>query len=178
MLERYSFPVRFEDADMRAAVNAFTWRALVAEHPWRMGAPLVLIALCCGGLAYIGEGEDAAMLFFGCFILLGLFVAGGWRMHQRMMHEKVEKARGHLCTARLSDEGVVIDAGGQGEGQGAGLRGEAPLLPWKSIKAIWPGERVWLLIVATNHFVALPIARAPREALEFMQTRVGGLGMP
>lgn len=161
MSERFSFPIRFEDADMHAAVNAFALRALFFEKPIAAALPLALIALSCAGLAYAGDGEDAVLLFFGVLALLAIFVFGGWRMQQRMMREKVEKARGHLSSARLLDEGVVIDAGGA-----------APLLPWKQIKAIWPGERVWLLIVATNHFIALPIERAPAEALDFLSSQV------
>lgn len=162
MSERFSFPVRFENADMRAAVNAFTWRTLFHDRPLRTAAPLALIALSAAGLAFLGEGEDAAMLFIGALALLAILVGGGWRMQQRIMREKVEKARDHISSARLSDEGVVIDAGGQ-----------APLLPWKSIKAIWPTERVWLLVTATNHFIALPVERAPKEALQFMQAQIG-----
>jgi hypothetical protein len=161
MPERFSFPIRYEDADMRAAVNAFTLRALFLERPLLTAAPLALVALSCAGLAYSGDGEDAAMLFIGAVALLAIMAGAGWRMQQRMMREKVEKARGHLSSARLFDEGVVIDAGGA-----------APLLPWKQIKAIWPGERVWLLIVATNHFIALPIERAPAEALDFLSSQV------
>ncbi len=162
MSERYSFPIRFEDAEMRAAVNAFTFRALFLEQPLRTALPLALIAISCAGLAYAGDGEDALLLLTGALALLAIFVYGGWRMQQRLMSERVERARGHLSSARLFDEGVVIDAGAA-----------APLLPWKSIKSIWPGERVWLLIVATNHFIALPIERAPREALDFLCAQVG-----
>ncbi|WP_424361561.1 YcxB family protein [Methylocystis parvus] len=161
MRERFSFPIRYEDADMRAAVNAFVWRALFRDKPLRALLPLALIALSCAGLAVAGDGEDAMMLFIGATALLAIFVAGGWRMQQRMMREKVERARGHLSSATLFDEGVVIDAGGA-----------APLLPWKSIAAVWPGERVWLLITATNHFVALPVERASKEALDFLTTKV------
>lgn len=82
-------------------------------------------------------------------------------MHQRVMREKVLAARGHISSARLLDEGVIIEAGGA-----------APLLEWKSIKAVWPAGPVLLLIVATNHFIALPIDRAPKEALDFLMAHV------
>jgi len=157
MAERFSFPIRYDDADMRAVVDAFVFRALFLEKPLGALVPAALLALSCAGLANSGDSEDALLLLFGALALLAIFVAGGWRMQQRMMREKVERARGHLSSARLFDEGVSIDAGGA-----------SPLLPWKSIKAVWPGERVWLLIVATNHFIALPVERAPKEALDFL----------
>jgi hypothetical protein len=165
MSERFSFPIRFEDADMRSAVDFFVWRALFLEKPLRTVLPLGLIALSCAGLAFAGDVEDALLLFFGATALLAIFIASGWRMQQRMMHEKVERARGHLSSVRLYDEGIVVDAGGA-----------SPLLPWKSIRAVWPGERVWLLIVATNYFVALPVNRAPKEALDFLSAHVQDAG--
>lgn len=161
MAERFSFPIRYDDADMRAVVDAFAIRALFREKPLGTFLPLALIALSCAGLAYAGDGEDAALLFIGALALLAIFVFGGWRMHRRRMGESVERARGYLSSARLFDEGVEIDAGGA-----------APLLPWKQIRAVWPGERVWLLITVTNHFIALPVERAPREALEFLSAKV------
>lgn len=165
MAERYAFPVRYEPAAMRAAVNAFVLRALFTQKPALALAPLALIALSSAMLAYGGDGEDAALLFFGALALLAIFVGGGWRMHQRRMREKVAAARGNFSSARLYDEGIVIDAGAQASG-------EAPLLPWKAIKAVWPAGEVLRLIVAANHFVALPIDRAPREAVEFLMGRV------
>jgi hypothetical protein len=161
MRERFSFPIRFEDADMRAAVDSFVWRKLFLDKPLRTALPLALIALSCAGLAFAGDVEDALLLFVGATALLAIFVAGGWRMQHRMMHEKIEKTRGHLSSARLYDEGIVVDAGGA-----------SPLLPWQSIKAVWPGESVWLLLVATNYFIPLPVKGAPKEALEFLSAHV------
>jgi hypothetical protein len=165
MPERFVFPVRYEPAAMRAAVNAFTLRALVSEKPALAAAPLALIALSCAMLAYSGDGEDAALLFLGALAVLAIFVGGGWRMHQRAMREKIAAARGHISSARLFDDGIVIDAGGQ-------VPGGAPLLEWKSVKAVWPAGPVLLLILASRRFVALPIDRAPREAVEFLMARV------
>jgi hypothetical protein len=165
MAERFVFPLRFEESEMREAVNAFTRRALLAEQPLKTLAPAALILFACVMLALSSEEENAALLLIGALAVLGGGVYGGWRMHQRAMREKVERARGYFSTARLLDEGVVIDAGAQ--------PGEAPLLPWKSIKAVWPAPDALLLIVATNHFIALPTARAPKEALEFLMGKVG-----
>lgn len=165
MAERFVFPLRFEENEMREAVNAFTKRALLTEQPLKTLAPAALIFLACIMLALSGEEENAALLLIGALALFGSVVYGGWRMHQRAMRQKVERARGHFSTARLLDEGVVIDAGAQ--------PGKAPLLPWKSIKAVWPAPNALLLIVATNHFIALPTARAPKEALEFLRAHVG-----
>jgi hypothetical protein len=162
MNERYCFPLRYDDAEMKAAIRAFMSRALFKESPTHTFVPLAILALSVGVLVYLGEGDIAAMLAALALFALGSFVSAGWRMHWRTMREKIEAAKGKYSFARLYDEGIVVEAGGP-----------APLLEWKAIQAIWPAGDAWLLILATNRFVALPVARAPKEALEFLRGKVG-----
>ena len=163
MSERYVFPLRYDDAEMKRAVNAFVLRSLFKESAARTFIPLALIALSLVMLGVSGEGQIASLLVALVVFVLGVWVSGGWRRLQREMREKLGAARGKFCFARLSDEGIVIEAGGP-----------APLLEWKAIKAIWPAGPTLLLVLATNHFVALPIAGAPKEALAFLQAQVAG----
>jgi len=163
MSERYVFPLRYDEDDMKRAVDAFVWRALFEENAVRTLAPLALIGFSLVMLGVSGEGEIAALLLALAVFVLFVFFSGGWRRLRRDMREKTAAAQGKFCFARLFDEGIVIEAGGP-----------APLLEWKAIKAAWPAGSTLLLIVATNNFVALPIARAPKEALEFLQAQVAG----
>lgn len=163
MSERYVFPLRYDETDMKRAVDAFVWRALFKENAVRTLIPLALIALSLVMLGVSGEGEIAVLLFALVAFVLFVFFSGGWRRLRRDICEKTAAAQGKFCFARLHDEGIVIEAGGP-----------APLLEWKAIKAAWPAGSTLLLIVATNNFVALPIARAPKEALEFLQARLAG----
>jgi hypothetical protein len=164
MSERYTFPLRYEENELKRAVDAFVWRALFKENAARTLLPLGLVALSLAMLGLSGEGEMAALLLALALFVLFVFFAGGWRRLRRQMREKIGASQGKFCFARLFDEGIVIEAGGP-----------APLLEWKAIKAVWPAGPTLLLIVATNNFIALPIARAPKEALEFLQAQVSGV---
>jgi len=163
MSERYAFPLRYDEKEMKRAVNAFVWCALFKENAARTLAPLALIALSLVMLGLSGEGEIASLLLALSLFTLFVFFCGGWRRLRREMREKIGASQGKFCFARLFDEGIVVETGGP-----------APLLEWKAIKAVWPAGPTLLLIVATNNFVALPIARAPKEALEFLQAQVAG----
>ncbi|MFY9657792.1 MAG: hypothetical protein WAK01_14635 [Methylocystis sp.] len=163
MSERYVFPLRYDESEMKRAVDAFVWRALFEENAARTLVPLGLIALSLVMLGVSGEGEIASLLMALTAFVLFVFFSGGWRRLRRGMREKTAAAQGQFCFARLLDEGIVIEAGGP-----------APLLEWKAITAAWPAGPTLLLIVATNNFIALPIARAPKEALEFLQARLAG----
>ena len=161
MTERYVFPLRYDEKLVRSAVNGFVTRALFRENAARTFVPLALIIVSCAMLFFSGEEEIGVGLFLALFAILAIFVASGWRMHLRMMRDKVEAMRGRWPMARLRDDGLIIDG-----------PGPASLLEWPQIKAIWPIEGAWLLILATNHFVTLPLASAPQEALDFLRAHV------
>ncbi len=163
MSERFVFPLRYDDLEMKRAVNAFILRALFKESAARTFVPLALIALSIVMLGLSGEGQIASLLLALAIFVLGVWVSGGWRRLQRGMREKLNAARGKFCFARLFDEGLVIEAGGP-----------APMIEWKAIKAVWPAGSTLLLVLATNHFIALPVAGAPKEALDFLQAQVAG----
>jgi hypothetical protein len=161
MTERYLFPVRYDDKIMRSAVNGFVTRALFRENAALTFAPLMLIVFSCIMLFFSGEAELAVELFLALAAILAVFVASGWRMHMRTTREKVAAMKGRWPMVRIRDDGLVIDG-----------PGPASLLEWAQIKAIWPIEGAWLLILATNHFVTLPLASAPLEALDFLRSRI------
>ncbi|MFO1126261.1 MAG: YcxB family protein [Methylocystis sp.] len=161
MTERYVFPLRYDEKLIRTAVTGFVTRALLRENAARTFIPLALIVLSCAMLFFSGEEEIGVGLFLAVFAILAIFVTSGWRMHLRTMREKVEAMRGRWPMARLRDDGVIIDG-----------PGPISLLEWRQIKAIWPIEGAWLLILTMNHFVTLPLANAPQEALDFLRAHV------
>jgi hypothetical protein len=161
MTERYAFPVRYDENLIRTAATGFVTRALLRESPLKTYLPLALILVACVALAVMGDAETGVELLVALLVILGIFVLSGWRMHLRMLREKLEAMKGRWPMARLRDDGILIDG-----------PGPASLLEWPAIKEVWRLEGVWLLILATNHFVALPLAGAPKEALAFLEARV------
>jgi len=163
MTERFVFPIRYDEALMRRAVTGFMTRSLLGEQAIKTILPLGLIILSCVALYASGDAELGAELFVAATAIPAGLVFAGWRMHWRIMREKMDAMRGRFVTARLSDEGIVIDGPGQ-----------ATRLDWPAVKAIWRFDGVWLLIAATNHFIALPLAGAPPAALDFLEAHVRG----
>ena len=129
MTERYVFPLRYDEKLIYSAVRGFVMRALFRENAMRTFVPLALIAFSCTMLYYSREEELGIELFLALSAILAIFVASGWRMHVRMLREKIEAVRGRWPMARLRDDGIIIDG-----------RGSASLLEWPEIKAIWPVE--------------------------------------
>jgi hypothetical protein len=167
MHELYAFPLRYDEKLVQSSVQGFMMRAMFREKAALTFAPLALIAISCAMLFISGDSELAVELFLFCLAVLTILVASGWRMHLRLMREKVAAMRGRWPMARLYDDGLRIDG-----------PGPASLLEWPRIKAIWPVEGAWLLILDTSHFIALPLAAAPREALDFLQAHVNRPSAP
>jgi hypothetical protein len=161
MQERYSFPLRYDENFARACAWGFVARALFFENAALTLAPLAAIAFSCAMLFLSGDGELAVEILLVSLLVLAIFLASGWRMHLRMLRSKAAAMKGKWPMARLYDDGLSLDG-----------PGENALLEWSRIKAIWPVASAWLLIVDTNHFIALPLAGAPREALDFLRARV------
>jgi hypothetical protein len=161
MNERFIFPLRYEENLVQASVRGFMIRALFRENAARTFTPLALIAFSCAMLFFSGDEELAIELLVALLVILAIFVASGWRMHLRMLRERVKRMEGRWPMARLYDGGLSIDGPGQ-----------ESLLEWPRIKAIWTVEGAWLLILDTNHFVPLPVAGAPKEALDFLRAHV------
>lgn len=167
MSERYAFPLRYDEKLVQSAVRGFVMRALFRENALRSFAPLALLAICCAMLFVSGEQELSIELFLFSLAVLAILVASGWRMHLRLMRDRVEAMKGRWPMARLCDDGVRIDG-----------PGPVPLLEWARIKAVWPVEGAWLLILDTSHFIALPLAAAPKEALDFLKAHVAAARDP
>lgn len=161
MQERYSFPLRYDENFVRACAWGFMARALFRENAALTLAPLAVIAFSCTMLFLSGDRELAIEILLVSLLVLAIFLASGWRMHLRMLRSKVAAMKGRWPMARLYDDGLSLDG-----------PGEDSMLEWSRIKAIWPVARAWLLILDTNHFIALPLAGAPREALDFLQSHV------
>ena len=79
MSERYVFPLRYDENELKRAVDAFAWRALFKEGAARTLVPLGLIALSLVMLGLSGEGEIASLLLALSLFVLFVFFSGGWR---------------------------------------------------------------------------------------------------
>lgn len=156
----YAFNVAYDEQILRRAVSGFVTGAVFRENALLTFLPLALILFACGALYYAGDGELGVELLIAVLVMLGIFLFAGWRMHMRRLRAGLTSGGRHPLV-RLREEGLVIEA-----------RSAAPLIEWPRIREIRTFEDVWLLILATNHFIVLPVRGAPPEALSFLQQRV------
>ncbi len=94
MSERYVFPLRYDDKEMKRAVNAFVLHSLFKESAARTFVPLALIWVSVVMLGLSGEGQIASLLLALALFVLFVFVSGGWRRLRREMREKIAAAQG------------------------------------------------------------------------------------
>lgn len=167
MNERYVIPLRYDERLIQSAASGYVARALFRENALLTFAPLGMILLSCFMIYSSGDTETAIELLVVSLVILSIFLASGWRMHLRMLREKMHATRGRWPMARLFDEGISIEGSAQ-----------AGLLPWAGITKIWPIHNAWLLLTGANHYIVLPIGDASGEALEFLRGKVADARTP
>ena len=159
--DRYAFNIAYDEKTLRRAVSGFVTGAVFRENAVLTFAPLALILLACGALYFSGDAELGVELFIVATVILAIFIFAGWRMHLRQLRARLAAGGGRHPLVRLREEGLVIESGPA-----------TPLIEWPRIREIRTLEDVWLLILATNHFIVLPVRGAPREALSFLEEKV------
>jgi len=167
MNERYVIPLRYDESLIQSAATGYVVRALFRENAVLTFAPLAMILFSCFMIYSSGDSETAIELLVASLVILAVFLASGWRMHLRMLREKMLAARGRWPMARLFDEGISIEGSPQ-----------AGLLPWAGIRKIWAVDNAWLLLTGTNHYIVLPVGDASGEALAFLRARVDAAQAP
>jgi hypothetical protein len=159
--DRYAFNIAYDEKTLRRAVSGFVAGAVFRENAILTFLPLALIVGACGALYFTGDTELGVELFVAASLLLTIFVLSGWRMHMRELRRRLASGGGRHPLVRLREEGLVIESGPA-----------APMIEWPRIREIRTLQDVWLLILATNHFIVLPVRGAPLEALRFIREKV------
>lgn len=78
------------------------------------------------------------------------------------MRAKLNAMSERRATFRLTDIDLLIEADSGSVG-----------IPWAKIVDVWPARGVWLLVLAPNQFVSLPLRGVPVEALDFLKSKIG-----
>lgn len=159
--DRFAFNIAYDEKTLRRAVSGFVSGAIFRDNAMLTYLPLALIVLACGALYASGDRELGVELFVVAFFMLAIFVLSGWRMHMRQLRKRLASGGGRHPLVRLREEGLVIEAGPA-----------APMIEWPRVREIRALQDVWLLILATNHYIVLPVRGAPQEALRFIKDKV------
>jgi hypothetical protein len=161
MTDRFVFTVEYEEALMKAAARAFVLRGLF--HGSRVLSTLAVLAilLSCVFFAVQGKLDFGAGLLFGAIGVLVFVAVLAWWLHWRLMRSKLQRMMDQRAIFRLSDESLTVEADSG-----------AVKFPWRVIKDIWPSERFWLLMLAPDQFVTLPLHGVSTDALAFLKSKV------
>ena len=105
-----------------------------------------------------GFDRDSLLTALVVLVLVGLAVAG-W-LYWVGSQAKLARVSHPTADFVFSDEAVEMTTD-----QGAGR------FAWGSVTQIWKFKRYWLLMIDINRFVTLPLAEAPPEALQFLDSK-------
>lgn len=74
--------------------------------------------------------------------------------------------------ARLEDGAVQFRFEEEGLGMNSSLG--TSMLKWSTFERLWKFRDVWLLFISKQQYIVLPVVELPSEALELVDSKVGG----
>ena len=161
MAERFAFTVHYDAAVMNSVAGVFLWYSLFRHRGWLTWAAIAVLVAIVAYSAASGDRSWAAGLMAGFALALGFLMALVWWLHHSGIKRKLRAMARPHATIRLADEGLTFEADTG-----------AATVPWRQFKDIWPGKGAWLLVLASNQFVTLPLHGVPEAALAFVKSKV------
>lgn len=157
----YEITVTYTPAIVRRAVRRF-WFRFIAWHGFASVAVAIGVFV---SLLAAGRDDWLVGVFGVLSLLLVLMGSGVYFTYLRRSLAVLRAMKEPKAVFRLTDErfGSESDVG----------KGE---LSWTAIKEIWAFPEVWLLFVAKNQFITLPIADVSDDARTFLRERVTASG--
>jgi len=161
MDDRFMFEIKYEEAVLKSAVRQYMFRAIILEHPW-------VIAIGFSGAIFWAIATIVDRDFtFVTGLFLGVMLAElaflgfiGWS-HWRGMREKLRTMTNPQAAVHLGDDDIAIEADTG-----------STRVKWTTIKDVWRLKKVWLLMLARNQFITLPLVGVPGDALAFITAKV------
>ena len=162
----YRVRVHFTEPMIRQVVRTFVRRTFFRG---RLAVLLVLLAVF--GLAYFrGEMNNEAPSFvmnifngvvIACLLLVPLYIVVVWRAHYvtRMGQLRMMDPPEADLTFSDTDMTIVSSLG-------------AITLPWKRFVEVWELPRFWMLFLARNHFITLPVDALSPEVTDFLRSKL------
>ena len=151
--------VRYTEPMLRLAVRTFVWRSVLRRRELWLSAIALLaigIALGCLGAPSFLTGLDVAALGF-----LAVFVAAVWRAHLANTLGRFRAMAPPEADVTFGETSMTV----------ASNLGSATL-PWSSFVQVWELPGFWMLFVAPNQFITLPLDTLAPEVVVFLQRRL------
>lgn len=152
------FTINYNERILHGAVNTFFKRRLVQGMGW---SGLLAFGLCAGILIYLVLRGDRSWLAGVIGAVLLLFVTGFfalWLVHHHNMRAKLKAIPSRQARVSLDDRIITFSA-----------ESGVTTLPWTGFTEVWKLPDCWLLFLAENNFVTVPLKDVPQEALDFIE---------
>ena len=158
--------VRYTEAIVRDAVRTFVWRRGILGQKRLWAAELLDLCL----LAWVvWEGDD---IWLTCFVgavavLPPCLIVSIWIAHHSNTVGKFHRMRNKVAKFAIGDDVIAVssDLG-------------AAQIPWSTISEIWERPSYWMLFIAQNQFMTLPIETVPVADRDYLRSRVGVAAAP
>jgi hypothetical protein len=155
------FTIHYDEAVLRRAVDTFFRRRFVQG----MGFPgLAAFALCCAIVLTLLLRGDRSWLVGVMGAVLVVFVGGFlalWGMHRAQMSRKLAAIHSRQAEVVLDAETITVRA-----------ESGSTSLPWNGFTEVWKLPDCWLLFLAPNSHITLPLRGVPQEALDFIDAHL------
>ncbi len=154
--------IRTDEAILRDAVRIYTWRrAIVAEKVmWA-----VAIAMAALLVWLVSQGRSDWLVWVLCAVLLALpaMVLLGWFVLLRQKLRQLRAMPSGTAVLLLGMDGMTITS-----------EAGTSTVPWASITECWQRPGYWMIFLARNQFLTLPLAGIAPDDLAALQTGLNG----
>lgn len=152
----------YSEEILRDAVRTYVWRQGVVRRKALWAAEAVLIAL----LVWLPLRSDQGWLFGAVSVVVLLppcLIIAMWIAHHRNTVGKLRKMPSRRGTFIFLDDGLEV----------ASELGSAKI-PWSGITEIWERPAYWMIFMAPNQFITLPLQTVSGDDRDFLRSKVFG----
>lgn len=155
------FDIVYDDDVQRHAVSTFVRHRLVRGFGCLGIMVILLLVGIAGYRLWLGDTTWLTGALVTFLLLLAIFFSTIWLMHRRLMRQKLHAIPSRRGRVRLDDAAITITT-----------ESATVSLSWDGFTEWWRLPRCWLLFVAPNNFVTLPLDGVGEEAKAAVAARL------
>lgn len=160
MTPPFRFEVVYDEAMAREAAWTFVRRRFGQDRRLQAAAGLgIAWALAC---AWWFEAPRIALCATVFPALAGLLFVLAGLMHRRAALRKLRALDAMRAVFEIGEAGLSATS-----------RAGSLTLAWAALDEVWEYPRFWIVTMAANAYLTLPVAAAPPEALAYARARLG-----
>jgi uncharacterized protein (DUF58 family) len=156
-----TYKVVYTELMVRRAVGLFVWRSAMRRRGWLGLTALALIGISLA----LGWWNGAPSWVFGVNIaaiaIVPLLFLVLWRAHFVNTVGRFRSMASPSAEVIFRDQDITISSD----------LGSATL-PWTRFIDVWETPEFWMMFLAPNQFITLPVANLSEEALAFLRARL------